>query len=301
VACSQASPSWCANYNGSWGNGTAANGWDGFNGSPNGPIPNSGWSFQNSHFSMVSSPSISGSAFKATVDSAASTSGQAGQRSLIQTWPSDVPSDGKTAGYQGSDEWYRTSMYFPADFSPEPNTSWNFVSEWHNWPDGPCCAYLSLSVVTNSEDGGSADPNGRLSLRILGGGGPGNGIDQIAGQNANADPTPAGYRKTWVRGPSLQRGHWYDLLFHVKWDYTSAGHVDWFLDGRQMVSYDGPTLYYYADNNSNYSGAQAGPGQAYFMQGYYRWGLRNGATDTQPDSVYLDEAMRGPTRASVGG
>jgi polysaccharide lyase-like protein/fibronectin type III domain protein len=287
LACPGASE-WSACLNGNW------NGFSGFNGNPNGYIGNFGWSFTNSDFSFASSPAAEGQSFRAYLDSGAVTGGQAGQRSLMYIFPYHTAfGDGETKAQQGQDQWYRDRIYFPSDYQPAPNTSWNWVLELHNYPDTACCAYLSLGVVTNSEDGG---PSGgqRLSLRILGGGDVSHPADGI---NANNDPTPTGYRKTWVQGPSLQRGHWYDVLIHVKWDYTSAGHVDWFLDGTQMISYNGPTLFWYTDSDTGVSGNQSGPGLGYLMVGDYR----DASSNPPPSTVYHDDVMRASTRAGVGG
>jgi hypothetical protein len=271
------SASFCATYENTW------QPWDGFNGQPNGPIANFGFSYQNSHFSFASDPVVEGTrSFKATVDSSATTGGQAGQRTLGLNFPNDVAANGKTKGYQGADTWYRTHLYFPPDFDPAPSTSWNWVIEWHNWPDGPCCANISMSVVTDGADGG---PSGgqRLSMRILGGGDSTHPVD-----NLNADSSPPGFRKTWFAGPTITRGHWYDVLVHVRWDYTNAGLVEYWLDGVKQT-YNGPTLYWYADNNQNYSGASPGPGQTYWMEGYYR------GSGSSTESVYHDAASIGPT------
>jgi hypothetical protein len=94
----------------------------------------------------------------------------------------------------------------------------------------------------------------------------------------------------------LTRDHWYDCLFRVKWDYTGAGSVDWYLDDTLMIAYTGPTLYWYADNNTSVPGVTPGAGLAYWMVGNYREGGSG-----IPSAVYHDSALRGPTRASVGG
>jgi hypothetical protein len=215
---------------------------------------------------------------------------------LIANWPYKiVRTDGHDQAYQGQDQWYRDAIYFPADYRPVAGTSWNWVWEIHNWPDTACCAHLALGVVTNTEDGGPAGGE-RLSLRILGGGDSSRPVESIPGANAGAELTPTGYRKTWFRGPELQRNHWYDLLVHVRWDYTNAGHVDWYLDGLLLASYDGPTLFWYADNDSA-SGSTPGPGMGYLLVGNYRQTVAG----QLPSAVYHDNVLRGPTRASVGG
>lgn len=276
------SATFCAMYESSW---TA---WDGFNGSPNGGIGNWGYGYANSYFSFAGDPVAEGSrSFKATVDGGAAAGGQSGQRTLVQNWPHDTPSANKSRGYQGSEAWYRTRLYFPVDFDPAPG-AWNWLIEWHNWPDHACCANIAFTVVTDATDGG---PSGgeRLSVRVLGGGDASHPVD-----NLNiGDSAPATFRRDWYPGPNIQRGHWYDILVHAKWDYTAAGLVEYWLDGVKTITYNGPTLFWYADNNPNFAGASAGPGQSYWMQGYYR------GSGSSIESVYHDAATIGPTLASV--
>ena len=104
-----------------------------------------------------------------------------------------------------------------------------------------------------------------------------------------------------VGDSTLRRSHWYDVVLHVKWDWrTDRGLIEWWLDGRLVVSRQTSTLYWYADGNAAVSGAQPGPGQAYIQAGYYRDSrLLGGALDTSQMSVYHDDYRRGPTRASV--
>jgi hypothetical protein len=305
LACGSAV--FCATYEDTWAP------WDAFNGSPNGGIGNFGDVAQLPHFTFASDPVNEGAkSFKAYVDGSAAAGGQAGQRSLMQTWPaintsgpSGIDTNNKSKGYQGSEAWYRSRMYFPMDFDPQPNSSFNWVMEWHDWPDYACCAHISMGVITDNEDGGPTDNvNGRLSVRILGGGdsshpaqypGSGCGNPQF---NVNSDPPPTGFVRTWYQGPTLTRGHWYDVLMHVKWDYTTNGLVEYWLDGTKRITYNGPTLYWYEYRHQDPNGCPItadgpGPGQSYWMEGYYR------SIGDQAESVYHDAAMIGPTQASV--
>jgi hypothetical protein len=310
VAGTVPSPTWSWGAAGSWGVGTRnsysrTNGWFGFDGVPNGFIGSDGWSFTNGHYSFSGNPVYPGSkySYDATVDSGAVTSGEEGQRTGLYLSPLDPATtsvSGNASGaYQGSDQWYREEVYFPTSFSPEPKTSWNFFDEFHNYPNTICCANLSFTLVTDSEDGGRVDPTGRISVRVLGGGSPSKPIP--AGTNMGSPGVARSYggKLSWFRGPQLQLGHWYDLLYHVVWDYAGSGQVQVWLDCNQIVNYSGPTLYYYADDSASTN--QSGPGNDYWWSGYYRAGTRNGATDTQVDSVYHDRYMRGPTLDSVGG
>jgi Polysaccharide lyase len=225
------------------------------------------------------------------VDGSAVKRGEAGQRAMALLFPEKVPAKNPTGAFEGSERWYRSHVYFPADFRPSPDNSWNWVVQWHNWPNGPCCSNLALYVDTR--DGRDA-----LTLRVMGGGDrahPAEDNDIITGRN------PAGHVDSFVGDPHLQRQHWYDSVVHVRWSADpTKGLVEWWLDGRLILSRATSTLYWYRDDNSATPGATAGPGQAYYMEGYYRPAvLPDGRPDTTTASVYFDDAQIGPTAASV--
>ena len=242
------------------------------------------------YFQRVLTPVAQGSfAFAAAVDPGAAVSGQPGQKSLLYLFPHDVPSQGKTEAYEGAERWYRSYVRFPATFQPAPNTDWNWVKEWHNWPNGPCCANLAVTVDTDPARGAGE----RLTMRVMGGGNATNPIEKTGSPSGN----PAAHTDWYVGDASLEREHWYDLLTHVKWSSDpSRGLVEWWVDGVLKVSRQTSTLFWYADNNQNFAGATPGSGQAYYMEGYYRPG-----SGTAPATVYHDGARIGSTRASVGG
>jgi hypothetical protein len=248
---------------------------------------------QDRYFGLVSSPTAEGRyAFRSTVDAGAVAAGEAGQRSMVLLYPSNNASQNATGAFEGSERWYRTHFYFPSDFKPSPGTAWNWLVQWHNWPDGICCANLAIAV--DAEKGGE-----KVSLRVMGGGDqahPAENNDLITEKN------PAGKLQWFVGDPALRRNHWYDSVVHVKWSADpSKGYVEWWLDGRLIVSTAFPTLYWYADNNRNYPGATPGPGQAYYMEGYYRPAvLPNGGTDTSSATVYFDGALFGDSAGAVG-
>jgi hypothetical protein len=248
------------------------------------------------YFGIVPNPAVEGRySFRSTVDGNAREAGQAGQRSMVLLFPNNVPQNNTTGAYEGSERWYRTAMYFPADFNPSPNSAWNWLVQWHNWPDGPCCSNLAISV--DARRGGE-----KLSLRVMGGGDQAHPVEN---NDIITERNPAGFLEWFVGDPVLRRNHWYDSLVHVKWSADpSKGFVEWWLDGRRIVSRAMPTLYWYADNNRNYAGATPGPGQAYYMEGYYRPntlpdGAPTGPVDTSVETVYFDGAQIGKTAPSV--
>jgi hypothetical protein len=208
---------------------------------------------------------------------ASSDTSSAGYRSLDSLWPNTTPSAGKTKGYQGADEWYRTEIYFAPGFTPTANSQWNWFYELHNWPSGASFnsnlkANLSMTIdTTHSSD---------IAMRVMGGGTPASPAD-----------TANNFSSHWYYGPVMTTGHWYDMVWHIHWDYTSNGSMTWWLDGTQEVAFSGPTLYYM--NNNNLGGA--GPSQAYLQHGIY-----TGTTPTGNEYVYQAGTMIGPTAASIG-
>ena len=245
------------------------------------------------YFGLVTAPTAEGRyAFRSTVDAGAVVPGEAGQRSMVLLFPSNNASQNTTGAYEGSERWYRTKMYFPADFHPSPKTAWNWLVQWHNWPDGACCSNLAIAV--DAERGAE-----KLSLRVMGGGDQAHPVEN---NDIITEKNPTGRLEWFVGDPVLKRNHWYDSVVHVKWSVDhSKGFVEWWLDGRRIVSKAMPTLYWYADNNRNFAGATPGPGQAYYMEGYYRPAqLPDGSTDTSSASVFFDGAQIGKTADSVG-
>jgi hypothetical protein len=332
VVLGPTSPTWQASYDGSpgsWGAGSngcdnfegdsSYTGWWGFDGNASGSnsggyIGGFGWGaaapssatryFSFTNGSSASSPAFSGQAANLYVDSGATTSGEVDQRSDLEQCPIDpagsIPVDDSASGaYQGNSAWYRFEVYFPSDYAPVAGTSFNWVYEFHNYPnDGTCCANVSAGVVTDTEDGGPASSTGRFSLRILGGGSPSNPIPPGTNMgSASVAPTYGG-AVSWLKGPTLTLSHWYDVLLHVNWNYTSSGSLTYYLDGTQVGTYNGPTLYYLKSSSGSVSN-DAGPGNDFEMVDNYRE-MPTPAT-WNPDSIIHDEDMWGPSETSVGG
>ncbi len=250
------------------------------------------------YFGIVSKPSPVAEgryAFRSTVDGNATEVGQSGQRSMVLVFPDNVASKNKTGAYEGGERWYRTHVYFPSDFQPSPNSAWNWLVQWHNWPNGPCCSNLALAVDARKGQE-------KLSLRVMGGG---DSEHPVEANDIITEKNPTGNLEWFVGDDNLRRGHWYDSVVHVKW---SANHskvlVEWWLDGRLIAARRTATLYWYADNNKNYAGVTPGPGQAYYMEGYYRPatlpdGKPGGPIDTRSATVYFDGATAGMNLDSV--
>jgi hypothetical protein len=201
-------------------------------------------------------------------------------------------------------------VYFPESFHATSDTDWNWVYELHQFPEPAGAANLALSVVMNAADLPAghehARNQARPSTRILGGGSPQHPIDLT---DASSGPLYTSatcmnnpdVRRHWIVGPRLRRERWYDFVWHVPWDWRSntaggQGLVERFLDGHELGSYRGSTLFFYANNGTG----AAGPGQAYLQHGYYR-PTDSVAGYAQPTiSVYHAATMIGPSAAAVG-
>src|SRR4051812_17208882 len=150
--------------------------WDGLDGDPS-----------REHFQLVTPPPGGPPgqyALQTTVDASALGQDESGQRSLVYLYPSADPGENRSWAFDGSDAWYHTALYFPADFVPSPDTEFNWVVEWHNWPDTACCANLALTVDTATVRGGGE----RLTLKTMGGGSPASPVERVPVYNGK-NPT----------------------------------------------------------------------------------------------------------------
>ncbi|TMJ98180.1 MAG: hypothetical protein E6G67_01025 [Actinobacteria bacterium] len=156
----------------------------------------------------------------------------------------------------GQESWWAWSTYFPANrFFVETDGTVIFT-QWHDPPP-----YFGKPPVLFGVQN-SAGVN-YLFVSVRGG-------------DARA-PTV----KTWRLG-DLQMSHWYDFVFHVKWESDRTGLVELWLDGTKVVPLTHiPTLY------------QGKP--VYLKQGNYRHPF------DKTSVLYQDGTRRGMTHASLGG
>ena len=256
-------------------------------------------------------------AFKATLESGNGSvvSGQAGERTLLDLWPgtgngSTVSGDeGWTRGYQGANTWYRDEVYFPPGFRPSRGTDFNWVYEMHNFPDDEGDAMLSCGVDTSRQerspfsDGGGhgrgASPV-RFSCRILGGGSPGDPFDNYGPADWYRNPAV-----DWAYMIGLRRlvtGKWLDMVWNIGWDWRStadggSGYVSWWINGKLVGFYRGPTLLYLSNAPGTSGG---GANQAYLILGYYRPTDGDAGYAQPSESVYHAGTIIGPTAAAIG-
>jgi Polysaccharide lyase len=353
MVISTPSPGWQALFNRSWGesgtegcNGSApaTNGFWGLDGNPGGAISSQAYGERwtgNTHYRFTTgtssrSPAFAGEALDEVVNKAARDSGEHGQRANVYLCPVDpnqtggVYTSSDSRAYEGSRAWYRMEIYLAGDFTPDGDSGWNDLIEFHQYPNnyGVCCAEVALGIVSDRQDGGrrinyNTRPYGRISLEILGGG---NRTTPVADDTNMSDPRVAatypGGHVTWMKGPNIRRNHWYDVLLHIKWGYESSGanegSVTWWLDGVKEGTFNGSNLFY-AQHISD-SNPSLGPGvtNAYLMAVNYRAGCQagdgsrngynpsagtcpNGPANRRTSEVIQDEYLIGSSEASVGG
>ncbi len=152
---------------------------------------------------------------------------------------------------QSGTQWWAWSTYFPQDFEA-PSGEWNVFTQFHNsGSDGQANVHFDV------RDGEA------IGLRVMGG--------------DASSPS----RRDFVLAP-LERGRWYDFVFHVGWSAKDDGFVEVYVDGKLAVSkVHTPTLY---DGQS-----------VYLKQGYYRAAYERSST-----VVYHDGARRLMEEESAG-
>jgi hypothetical protein len=175
---------------------------------------------------------------------------------------------------EGQSTWYHVGMELPAGLYRPTTGQWNWLVEWHidyhteHFPASPVSTavgvYTDYPVVV-----GKVGRHPRLVLRLAGG--------------TSARPL---YQTLVV--PGLVRfNHWYDMFFHFVWSANpGVGRVQWFVDGRQMVSEPFPTLFANADGTNSYNSF-----------GVYDYHLQSPWAST----AWFRRVEIGPTRATVSG
>jgi hypothetical protein len=125
--------------------------------------------------------------------------------------------------YEGADVWvYDKVRWSTADTA---NPAWEVVDQFH---DG--------SAISGDPSANGSPP---IALMRYG--------QQIRITNGKGSPV-------YWNGPTVERGRWYELVYHIKFSKT-AGEVEAFWNGTKVASYKGPTM------NSEYT---------YFKAGIYR-------------------------------
>ena len=139
------------------------------------------------------------------------------------TWERDDVSYGPSSAYcnQGQEEWWAHSVLFPDDYVFPPGPEAGIIFDFH---------HNSSSGQSNFEI--QTIPG--IGLRIRGHGGPVLNEGQYDFVIADPYGAPAG---------SVTKNVWYDFVYHVKWNSGSSGLMEGWLNGKKVMTYNGPTLY----------------------------------------------------------
>jgi hypothetical protein len=208
-------------------------------------------------------------AYELTVTPTAHASNAADSDS-VYLWDSPKSYDGYPN--PGAITWYHLHFMFPSKAFIPTTGEWNMVAVHHNdsgYTKFSCSQELgniSFDVTTDYPVvNNMVGQNGHLKVRVMGG-------------------TTCAPQKTWYDLGPLQYDHWYDVLYQVKWDATTSGLFNLWVDGSQKSAYRGPTLYTRPDGSTSYS----------FLD------LTNYRLDANWNStIYFGTTKIGPTQASV--
>lgn len=175
----------------------------------------------------------------------------------------------------GADTWFRMRILFPSGanaaypgrFTPAP-------VGWIDPVYGPQSGWDVIEAWHTAPGAGydnivNLNPaTGRLELRLVGG------------------PVAAQIWR-YLPGPPLAFDRWLDIVVHLRLSVT-AGFGEWFVDGVPYGALATPTMTVRTDGTVPPVGHSVGL-------------YRSSKTRTDTDTVYLDDVLVGPTRASVGG
>lgn len=158
---------------------------------------------------------------------------------------------------QGQEEWWAHSVMFPGGYVvPLVDllvSNWGVVSDFHHTGSAGQANFQIVSLPTG------------LELWIAGG-----------PTVVNGPSDPGFYR---VPIGTVQFDVWYDFVYHVLWSSGSDGYFQAWLNGKQVMSFSGPTLY---------------AGQSCYLK------LANYHSPLGlPVSVIHSRVVRGPSQAAV--
>ena len=139
------------------------------------------------------------------------------------TWERNDLTLGVSSSYcnEGQDEWWAHSVLFPSDYVFPPGPGAGIVMDFHhNSSSGQ--ANFELQTIPG------------IGLRLRGYGGPTLNAGQYQAVIADPYGAPVG---------SVVKNVWYDFVYHVKWSGGSGGKMEAWLNGKKVLTYNGPTLY----------------------------------------------------------
>jgi hypothetical protein len=135
------------------------------------------------------------------------------------------------------ERWVGFSVMFPTSFIPDPEPE--SIQQWHDLPD------LDEGGVWRSPPFALYTKNGRLYLDI-----------KWSSQRLTSNATLSG-GKTYDLGV-YSTGVWTDLVYHIKFSWNNDGLIDFWNNGKKILTINGPNAY--NDKRGNY-----------FKLGIYKW------------------------------
>ena len=106
----------------------------------------------------------------------------------------------------GSESWWAWSTYFDTNFNPNPDSSWNIFTQWHNSGSGQANVHFEVNTASSPW---------KIQMRAFGG-----------NQDENQQIFPLA---------DFQRNVWYDFVFHVRWAPDGTGFVEIWVNGDRVV------------------------------------------------------------------
>jgi hypothetical protein len=167
----------------------------------------------------------------------------------------------------GKEYWIGYSMYIPSNFRVP--TSWGLSGQFHKVVEGTACDQAPRpqnpavrQPFLNHFAGSDADPHMDL---------------EITGQSQPCQPNGYTYKHTFS-SPSLQKGKWNDIVYHIIFRYDRPGMTQMWLNGLQYV-------------NLSEINAHNDPEAPYFKLGFY-------GTSSLNHVLYFDEIRVGGADSS---
>ena len=172
---------------------------------------------------------------------------------------------GISPGHLGCDEvWYGWSFMIPVNFTdkPENGSGFNVIAQWHSQsgdPDNPSSTNPPISVVYGTQNGVTG-----IGLKY--------GLNDV--------------NRHFMAEEIIEKGVWYDLIFHIGWSEDWDGFTEVWMDGEMITN-----------------GTVLGPNMHNWRAHYWKAGMYRGAVGQDStltnNSIYYDEFRIGQSYDAV--
>ena len=170
---------------------------------------------------------------------------------------------------------YKTDVFYALSFMIDPNYAdqqYNLICQWQDLPNFNQGENWEPTPLLH----GSAPPiaivyvNGKIELKM--------------NENTNSNSN------TFLVGntQAINKGQWYDAIFHIYWSDTNKGYIEAWLNGNYITAYNGKDHKFYRGNLYNRAGN-------YFKFGQYRGKEKTNNTNI----IYFDEVKIGSSYNEV--